>query len=72
VSEAIRVDVKITGPDSCEVIVAGALDSATAEELRTILHGVLGRYRRIVVDLGALSFCDCSGFSALLLNLFPR
>jgi anti-sigma B factor antagonist len=66
VQEPIRVDVEVTGSDSCRVIVAGELDVATAEIVRTVLHGVLGCYRRIVVDLGGLRFCDCWGLSALL------
>ncbi|MEE4597610.1 STAS domain-containing protein [Streptomyces sp. DSM 41524] len=53
-----------TGPDSCRV--AGELDLVTAGEVREALQRAVGENRVVVIDLGGLTFCDCTGLSALL------
>ncbi len=64
--ETIRVDRKATGPDSCRVAVSGELDLVTAGDVRQALQNAVGENRVVVVDLGGLTFCDCTGLSALL------
>ncbi|MFF8844204.1 STAS domain-containing protein [Streptomyces sp. NPDC015127] len=64
--DTMRVELEATGPGICRVTVAGELDVATAGDVRNVLNAAMGSYRQIVVDLGALRFCDCSGLSALL------
>jgi len=66
VHETIRVDRKATGPDSCRVAVSGELDLVTAAEVREALQRAVGENRVVVIDLGGLTFCDCTGLSALL------
>ncbi|WP_089511602.1 STAS domain-containing protein [Streptomyces sp. NBS 14/10] len=65
VQETIRVDRKATGPDNCQVAVSGELDLVTAAEVREALQGAVGENRVVVIDLGGLTFCDCTGLSAL-------
>ncbi|WP_413812591.1 STAS domain-containing protein [Streptomyces sp. OE57] len=55
-----------TGPDSCRVAVSGELDLVTADEVRQALQTAVGDNRVVVIDLGGLTFCDCSGLNALL------
>ncbi|MGW7616214.1 STAS domain-containing protein [Streptomyces antimycoticus] len=66
VHETIRVDREATGPDSCRVAVSGELDLVTAGEVRQALQRAVGDNRVVVIDLGGLTFCDCTGLSALL------
>jgi anti-anti-sigma factor len=66
VHDAIRVAVQATGPGACRVAVVGELEVATAPEVRTALRTVPADHRHVVLDLGALRFCDCSGLSVLL------
>jgi anti-anti-sigma factor len=65
-SETINVAVRATGPDSCRVTVAGELDVATAADVRTALHAAVTTHQHVTVDLTGLTFCDCTGLSALL------
>ncbi|WP_258308449.1 STAS domain-containing protein [Streptomyces sp. NWU339] len=62
----IRVESHATGPDSCRVTVAGDLDVCTAPTVRDALRDAVSRHERVEVDCAGLSFCDCSGLSALL------
>ncbi|WP_413812515.1 STAS domain-containing protein [Streptomyces sp. OE57] len=64
--ETIRVNRKATGPDSCRVAVSGELDLVTAAEVRQPLQRAVGENCVVVIDLGGLRFCDCTGLSALL------
>ncbi|WP_413100185.1 STAS domain-containing protein [Streptomyces sp. Inha503] len=65
--ERIRVDRTATGPDSCRVTVSGELDLVTADDVRQALQTAVGENRVfVVIDLGGLTFCDCTGLSALL------
>ncbi|WP_413100210.1 STAS domain-containing protein [Streptomyces sp. Inha503] len=64
--ETIRVDRKATGPGSCRVAVSGERDLVTAGEVRQALRSAVGENQLVVVDLGGLTFCDCTGLSALL------
>ncbi|MFT9474564.1 STAS domain-containing protein [Streptomyces sp. 11-1-2] len=62
--ETIRVDRKATGPDSCRVAVSGELDLVTAAEVREALQRAVGENHAVVIDLGGLTFCDCTGLRA--------
>ncbi|MGV9233610.1 STAS domain-containing protein [Streptomyces nigra] len=54
----------VTGP---VLEVSGDLDYVNAGELRELLPTItLGPGQRLVVDLGALEFCDSSGITALI------
>jgi anti-anti-sigma factor len=66
VYDTIHVGVKATGPGSCRVTVAGDLDLCSAPTVRHTLREALSRHGRVVVDCSRLSFCDCTGLSALL------
>ena len=47
----------------------GELDVATAETLVSRIHALVGEgHQRIVLDLGHLQFCDCSGLRALFVS----
>lgn len=48
------------------VAVDGELDVSTAGELFRHASGVLEAYRKVVVDLAGVSFCDSSGYNVLL------
>ncbi|MGW4063190.1 STAS domain-containing protein [Amycolatopsis sp. NPDC004747] len=49
------------------VTVAGELDVASAPQLRAgVAEAVLADGHLLVVDLGAVTFCDSSGISALI------
>jgi anti-anti-sigma factor len=54
--------------DDCVVLTLdGELDLDTAPMLYSCLEEIVGRgSRRLVVDAGALTFCDSTGLSALL------
>ena len=46
---------------------AGDVDLATAEHLQAQLHTVVGAgYRRLVVDLSGVGFCDAAGLGAFV------
>ncbi|BBJ37873.1 hypothetical protein GCM10017744_003980 [Streptomyces antimycoticus] len=64
--ETIRVDRKATGPDSCRVTVSGDLDLVTAGNVRQALQTAVAENRVVVIDLSGVTFCDCTGLSALL------
>ncbi|MEU1630694.1 STAS domain-containing protein [Streptomyces sp. NPDC020096] len=64
--DALYVEVHDCGPDSCQVIVTGELDIATAPDLRAALYSAAATYKRITVDLSALRFIDCAGLNALI------
>ncbi|MBO3681695.1 STAS domain-containing protein [Streptomyces sp. NEAU-YJ-81] len=38
----------------------------TADDVRQALQDSVGENRIVVIDLGGLTFCDCTGLSALL------
>jgi anti-anti-sigma factor len=46
--------------------VAGDLDVVSAPEVREALKAAVSAHDRVVVDCGGLTFCDCTGLSALL------
>ncbi|MCQ8835816.1 STAS domain-containing protein [Streptomyces malaysiensis] len=60
------MDRKATGPDSCRVAVWGELDLVTAGDVRQTLQDAVGENRVVIIDLAGLTFCDCTGLSALL------
>lgn len=61
----LRVDVH-RDAGSTIVRIAGELDAASAPRLRFALEELAdGPERRLVVDLGALDFIDCSGLAVL-------
>ncbi|MET8214066.1 STAS domain-containing protein [Streptomyces sp. NPDC005373] len=64
--DTIQVKIRTTGDGSCRVTVAGELDVCTAPAVRNALRDVLIRHERVDVDCAGVSFCDCSGLSALL------
>jgi anti-sigma B factor antagonist len=47
------------------VALGGELDLADAAEVAAVLVAAVGRELRIIVDLAALEFIDCSGVAAL-------
>lgn len=56
--------------DPAVLRVAGEVDLATAEQLRTRLVELVTDGRpRLMVDLSAVSFCDASGLSAFVAGL---
>ncbi|MDQ1006160.1 anti-sigma B factor antagonist [Streptomyces sp. V4I23] len=62
----MQVELTATGPDSCRMTMAGELDVVTAPGVRQALRAAVAEYQHIVVDLGKVHFCDCTGVSALL------
>ncbi|WP_327580105.1 MULTISPECIES: STAS domain-containing protein [unclassified Streptomyces] len=62
----IKVNVQAGGPGICRVSVAGDLDVCTAPAVRNVLREAVGWHARVDVDCGGLTFCDCTGLSALL------
>ncbi|MFD0516045.1 STAS domain-containing protein [Streptomyces aureus] len=62
----IKVDVQAGGPGICRVSVAGDLDVCTAPAVRNVLREAVGWHARVDVDCGGVTFCDCTGLSALL------
>ncbi|MEV1084025.1 STAS domain-containing protein [Streptomyces sp. NPDC050211] len=65
-SGTMQVDLKTTGPGRCLVVVSGELDLVTATDARQALKAAVDQHRSVVVDLGQVTFCDCTGLSALL------
>lgn len=66
VYDTLHVAVHPTGPGRCRVTVAGDLDVVSAPDVRDTLRAALADHRSVVVDCGGLTFCDCTGLSALL------
>ncbi|MGJ5751569.1 anti-anti-sigma factor [Streptomyces puniciscabiei] len=64
--DTLHVAVQPTGPGRCRVTVAGDLDVVSAPDVRDTLRSALADHRSVVVDCGGLTFCDCTGLSALL------
>lgn len=52
--DVIHIVVRHTGPDSCQVIVAGKLDVATAGDVRDALRRAVISHRVVVVVLAGL------------------
>jgi anti-anti-sigma factor len=62
------MDVQVSDHATCRVVQPnGQLDMETAPRLRAAIDGLLeSGERRIVVDLGRLTFCDSIGLSTLV------
>jgi anti-sigma B factor antagonist len=62
----LSIDVRGTGAERT-VVLEGALDLATVPKLKQVLQG-LGppEITRLVVDVGALDFCDSTGLGTML------
>jgi anti-sigma B factor antagonist len=60
--------VQASRPDGTEVVVLPAeIDVCNAEMVRIALLAVLRRgVRRVIADMSATAFCDCTGVAALL------
>ena len=54
----------VIAQDRCVVRVAGELDLATRNQL--VSAATAGHHPRMVIDLGGLTFMDCSGYRAVL------
>ncbi|MBK3625726.1 STAS domain-containing protein [Streptomyces sp. MBT49] len=63
--DTIRVDVRATGSGTCRVTVAGDLDVVSAPTVRDTLREAISRHPG-GVEVAQLTFCDCTGLSALL------
>lgn len=66
VYDTLHVTVHPTGPDRCRVTVTGELDVVSAPDVRHTLKAAVAAHDRVDVDCGQLTFCDCTGLSALL------
>ncbi|MEW2290892.1 STAS domain-containing protein [Streptomyces sp. NPDC047841] len=55
-----------TGPGSCRVTVAGDLDVVSATDVREALRAAVCTHDRVDLDVGQVTFCDCTGLSALI------
>jgi anti-anti-sigma factor len=67
VYDTIHVDVHATAPGTCRVTVAGDLDVVSAPAVRDTLREAISRHPGgVEVDCAQLTFCDCSGLSALM------
>ncbi|WP_328373419.1 STAS domain-containing protein (plasmid) [Streptomyces sp. NBC_00445] len=64
--DTLHVAVHPTGPGRCRVTVAGELDVVSAPDVREALRTAVSVHERVDVDCGGLTFCDCTGLSALL------
>ncbi|WP_433455468.1 STAS domain-containing protein [Streptomyces sp. CA-142005] len=64
--DTLHVAVHPTGPGSCRVTVTGDLDVVSAPDVREALKAAVSAHDRVDVDCGHLTFCDCTGLSALL------
>ncbi|MCV7311837.1 STAS domain-containing protein [Mycobacterium paraffinicum] len=53
------------GPSGTLVTVDGELDAANADQLAAYVRNVVGRSRRVILDLRGLKFIGTAGFSAL-------
>ncbi|WNO70422.1 STAS domain-containing protein [Streptomyces sp. AM8-1-1] len=54
------------GPGHAVMKLAGELDISTVGDIRAALAAAVTAYRQVVIDLGDLAFCDCSGIGALV------
>ncbi|MFD9302963.1 STAS domain-containing protein [Streptomyces sp. NPDC060048] len=62
-----RLTAQHTEGDLALAHVAGELDIATAPHLRTQALALIEKgYRHLILDLQAVTFCDSSGFNALV------
>src|SRR4051794_30426208 len=62
----VRAD-EAAGPDDVRVAIEGELDLATNDELeRAMLPIIASAPKRIVLDLGGLTFCDSSGTRTII------
>jgi anti-anti-sigma factor len=66
VYDTLHVVVHPTGPGSCRVTVVGDLDVVSAPDVREAVKAAVSAHDRVEVDCGRLTFCDCTGLSALL------
>ncbi|GHE75821.1 hypothetical protein GCM10018771_67500 [Streptomyces cellulosae] len=64
--DTFQVRVHPAKSGSCWVTVAGELDVMSAPGVRDTLRVAIADYRSVVVDCSGVTFCDCSGLSALL------
>ncbi|WP_411152814.1 STAS domain-containing protein [Streptomyces sp. A30] len=64
--DTFRVAVLPSWPGSCRVTVTGDLDVVSAPDVRDTLRAAVSAHDRVDMDCGGLTFCDCSGLSALL------
>ncbi|WIM96292.1 STAS domain-containing protein [Actinoplanes oblitus] len=65
----MRATISEHRPDVAVLHLKGELDADTAEQLRTVLTGLLERpVPRIVVDLTDLKFCDSVGLSTFVIS----
>lgn len=60
-----RCTLRENGRDAAWIRVAGELDLATAPRLDRALQKAEARARRVVLDLRALTFMDCSGVGVI-------
>ncbi len=56
----------VDGSGAVVVTVAGEVDMTTAPGLTKAFDGVAGSVRKVVVDLGGVTFLDSSGLNALV------
>ncbi|MFF7331746.1 STAS domain-containing protein [Streptomyces sp. NPDC090306] len=64
-SDTLRVTVRDEGRLAV-VGISGELDEATAGSLHTEIVELLETHTDLVLDMSAVTFCDSSGFNALL------
>ncbi|MGK5643205.1 STAS domain-containing protein, partial [Streptomyces sp. URMC 126] len=66
-NETLHLTTQHTRGSLAVAALAGALDIHTAPELRTGALELIGQgHRHLILDLGAVTFCDSSGFNALV------
>lgn len=65
-AELIQLAIRTTGRGRCRVTLSGELDVSTAPAVREVLQDAVREHRRVDTDVSGLTFCDCSGLSALL------
>ncbi|MCO5994627.1 STAS domain-containing protein [Actinoallomurus rhizosphaericola] len=62
---AAMITISAAGDQVC-VALAGEVDATNADRLRTTLFTHIGEGRtRVVLDVGALTFIDCAGLTAI-------
>ncbi|MFH8347815.1 STAS domain-containing protein [Streptomyces sp. NPDC018045] len=66
-NDTFRLTTRRTDGDLALAALAGDLDLTTAPALRAAALDLIGRgHRHLVLDMAAVSFCDSSGFNALV------
>jgi anti-anti-sigma factor len=55
----------VSARERTTLAVSGEIDIATAQVLADHLHGAVGKYRWVTVDLRPTGFIDCSGLRVL-------